>query len=108
MLGVIGAVYILLSGAMVSIAFITYQRRRQAFGSDDLIKWLGLPGLLVWGFVALALVARVLVIPFTAALHLWVWVTDRIGTASVAIILVTIAAIAAVYVVDQQRRRPEA
>lgn len=89
---------------MVAIAFITYQRRRQPFGSDDLVKWLGVPGLLVWGFVALALVAKALVLPFTAAVHLWGWLTDLIGAASVAILLVSIAAIAAVYVVDQRRR----
>lgn len=104
MLKTAGALYLLLSAAMVAIAFITYQRRRQPFGSDDLVKWLGVPGLLVWGFVALALVAKALVLPFTAAVHLWGWLTDLIGVASVAIILVATAAIAAVYVVDQRRR----
>ena len=91
---------------MVVVAFVTYQRRRQPFAMDDLLKWLGIPGLLVWGFVVVALVAKTLVLPFTAAIHLWAWLTDRLGSGSVAIVLVAIAAIAAVYVVDQRRQLP--
>jgi purine-cytosine permease-like protein len=106
-LKIAGALYLLLSAAMVAIAFVTYQRRRQPFSSDDLIKWLGVPGLAVWAFMVLALVARALVFPFTAAIHLWGWLNEVLGAAAVGIILVAIVAIAAVYVVDQRRRAPQ-
>lgn len=105
LLEIAGALYLLLSCAMVLVAFVTYRRRKQPFAVDDLVKWLGLPGLLVWAFVALGLVAKILVIPFTGALHLWLWLNETLGSGGVAIILFAIAAIAALYAVDQQRRR---
>lgn len=107
MLKIAGALYLLLSAAMVVVAFVTYQRRRQPFSSDDLVKWLGVPGLAVWAFMALAIVARALVFPFTAAVHLWGWLNEVLGAAALGIILVAIVAIATIYIMDQRRRSPQ-